>query len=260
MTADLLLRADIGLVRATNPGPLTLTGTNSWVVGRHPCWVVDPGPDLGEHLDALAGEIGARGGAGGIVVTHSHADHAAGVDGLLARLPTVVPVGAGDPGPVTGNGARRVVADGDELGPLRVIGLPGHARDHVGLVLDSPAGVVCFTGDAVLGKGSVFVSADMAGYLRSLERLEALRPALICPGHGPLVTDPAAHLSAYRAHRLERERAILAAWRRGIRGEDELRREVWGPLSGRLVGAATLTLRAHLHKLADDGALEAGRD
>ena len=259
MTADLLVRADIRLVRASNPGPLTLTGTNSWVVGRHPCWVVDPGPDLGAHLDALAAEIGARGGACGIVVTHSHADHAAGVDGLLTRLATVVAVAAADPRAVTRNGSGRVVADGDDLGPLRVLALPGHARDHIGLVLDSPAGVVCFTGDAVLGEGSVFVSADMAGYLDSLERLEALRPALICPGHGPVVTATAAHLSAYRAHRLKREREILAAWRRGIRDEDALRQEVWGPLSERLVGAATLTLRAHLDKLRDEGRLEAGR-
>lgn len=259
MTAELLARADIELVRASNPGPLTLTGTNSWVVGRHPCWVVDPGPDLAAHLDALAAEIGARGGACGVVVTHSHADHAAGVDGLLTRLATVVPVAAADPGAVTGNGSGRVVGDGDELGPLRVLALPGHARDHVGLVLDSPDGVVCFTGDAVLGEGSVFVSADMAGYLDSLERLDALRPALICPGHGPLVTAPAAHLSAYRAHRLAREREILAAWRRGIRDEDDLRQEVWGPLSERLVGPATLTLRAHLDKLADEGRLGVDR-
>lgn len=259
MTADLLVRADVRLVRAANPGPLTLTGTNSWVVGRDPCWVVDPGPDLGAHLDALAAEIAARGGAGGIVVTHSHADHAAGVDGLLRRLPPVVPVAAADPAAVTRSGSARVVADGDVLGPLQALGLPGHAHDHVGLVLDSPVGVVCFTGDAVLGEGSVFVSADMAGYLDSLERLEALRPALICPGHGPPVTEPAAHLSAYRAHRLAREREILAAWRRGIRDEDELRQEVWGPLTERLVGAATLTLRAHLDKLADEGRLGGDR-
>lgn len=259
MTAELLVRADIGLVRASNPGPLTLTGTNSWVVGRGPCCVIDPGPDSGEHLDALAAEVAARGGARVIVLTHSHADHAAGVGGLRARLPTAVPVGVGDPRVATADRSRHLLTDGDELGPLRVLSLPGHAADHLGFVLDSPVGVVCFTGDAVLGEGSVFVSGDMAGYLRALDRLQALRPAVICPGHGPVVTDPAPHLGAYRAHRLERERQIVAAWRRGIHDEDELREEVWGPLTGRLVRAATVTLRAHLEKLRDEGRLEADR-
>lgn len=260
MTAELLARADIGLVRASNPGPLTLSGTNSWVVGRCPCWVIDPGPDFGQHLDALAAEIAARGGARAVVLTHSHADHAAGVDGLLARLPTAVPVGVADPRAATADRcSRHLLTDGDELGPLRVLSLPGHAPDHLGFVLDSPVGVVCFTGDAVLGEGSVFVSADMAGYLRALDRLEALRPTVICPGHGPLVTDPAHHLGAYRGHRLERERLVLAAWRRGIHDEDELREVVWGPLTGRLVHAATVTLRAHLEKLRDEGRLQAER-
>ena len=251
----MLARAGIGCLHAANPGPLTLTGTNSWVLGRDPCWVVDPGPDLDEHLEALGEEVRRRGGAGGIAVTHSHADHAAGVEGLLARLPHAVPVAAANPDAVGAGTAACRVEDGDAFGPLEVIALPGHARDHLGFVADSPAGRVCFTGDAVLGAGSVFVAADMAAYLEALKRLEALDLALICPGHGPLVSEPGRHLAAYRAHRLEREQAVLTAWRGGVEDEGRLVREVWGVLPERLAHAATLTLRAHLAKLRDEGRL-----
>lgn len=257
MSSAVLARAGIGCLRAANPGPLTLTGTNSWLVGRDPCWIVDPGPDCDQHLDALAEEVGRRGGAGGVAVTHSHADHAAGVDGLLARLPSAVLVAAADPDAVTASRTGLASRDGDEFGPLRALALPGHAPDHLGFVTESPAGRIGFTGDAVLGEGSVFVAADMAGYLRSLERLAGLGLAFICPGHGPLVEDPAAHLSAYRAHRLERERAVLAAWHRGLRDERQLLAAIWGRLPDGLSRAATLTLRAHLVKLRDEGRLSA---
>ena len=258
MSSAALTRAGVGCLRADNPGSLTLTGTNSWLVGRDPCWVVDPGPSLGAHLDVLAREVVARGGAGGIAVTHSHADHADGVDGLLARLPEAVPVVAADPPAVTAAGRPRPAKDGDAFGPLTVIGLPGHASDHLGFIAETAAGRVVFTGDAVLGEGSVFVAGDMAGYLEALERLEGLDLFLICPGHGPVVAEPAPHLAAYRAHRLARERAIESAWRRGIRDERRLVREVWGSLPERLDRAATATLRAHLAKLSDEGRLGRG--
>ena len=258
MTPALLAVAGIGCLRADNPGPLTLSGTNSWLVGRDPCWVVDPGPALDEHLDALSRGVAGRGGAGGIAVTHSHADHAAGVDGLLARLPAPVRVVAADPPAVTTASGSRPAKDGDACGPLRVVGLPGHASDHLGFLAETPAGRVCFTGDAVLGEGSVFVAADMAGYLEALARLEGLGLAVICPGHGPVVGEPATHLAAYRAHRLQRELEIEAAWRRGMQDEAGLVREIWGVLPGQLNRAATLTLRAHLVKLSDEGRLGSG--
>lgn len=257
MTAASLARADIACLRAPNPGPLTLTGTNTWVLGRHPCWVIDPGPELPDHLDAVAAEVGARGGAGAIALTHTHADHAAGIGGLLARLPDGVPVAAADPGAVTSAILRRRLAEGDFCGPLGVVALPGHAPDHLGFVAPTAAGLVAFTGDAVLGTGSVFIAADMASYLDALQRLQALDPVLICPGHGPLVIEPRSHLAAYRRHRLERESEILAAWRRGIEDEELLLREIWGALPERLARAATVTLRAHLAKLRDEGRLVA---
>ena len=140
---------DVALIRADNPGPFTLSGTNTWVVGRDPCWVVDPGPALDRHLAAIEAEAGARGGARGIVLTHDHADHAESAQEMASRLGVRV---------AATRAARATVriTDGDEAGPFRVIATPGHAPDHVALV----AGPVCFTGDAILGEGSVFIAPD----------------------------------------------------------------------------------------------------
>jgi glyoxylase-like metal-dependent hydrolase (beta-lactamase superfamily II) len=225
----------IALVRADNPGPLTLSGTNTWIVGRDPAWVVDPGPALADHLDAVAAEVARRGGAGGIAVTHDHADHAEGVDALRERV-GAVPVAVGG-------------QDGAAVGPLRVLALPGHADDHVAFL----AGDAAFTGDAVLGEGSVFVSGRMAAYLHGLRRLRDRAPAVLCPGHGPPVWDPRAKLDAYLDHRLAREAALLAAWERGLRTEAELLEAAWADAPPALRPAAALTLRAHLEKLRAEG-------
>lgn len=244
---------DVKCLRADNPGPLTLSGTNSWIVGREPAWVIDPGPALNAHLDVVACELTARGGAGGVLLTHDHADHAAGVAGLLERLPAGVPVGvaAAAGGHAIARGIRVVaLRDGDACGPVTAMALPGHTREHLGFVWSGNGVSACFTGDAVLGEGSVFVAGDMRGYLDALRRLKALAPDVICPGHGPVVTAVADHLDRYINHRLERERDVLAALARGLRSESELLEAVWGPLADSLQAAATHTLRAHLEKLA----------
>ena len=233
-------------LRAENPGPFTLSGTNTWVVGHDPCWVVDPGPDLDAHLDAVAQAVAERGGAGGIAVTHDHPDHVEGVPGLLARLGEV-PVAA-----MRFAGATVALDDGDDLGPLRALATPGHAPDHLAFV----AGDVCFSGDVVLGEGSVFVAPDpgaMAGYLTGLRRLRGLGLGLICPGHGPEVEDPDAKLDAYLAHRLDRERRLLEALAAGLRSEAELLDAVWDDVPEGLRGAAAVTLAAHLGKLREEG-------
>lgn len=240
---------DVALIRAPNPGPLTLSGTNSWIVGRDPAWLIDPGPALEAHLDALAGELDRRGGIGGIALTHSHGDHSDGVAAMLARVGSRLPVGA-----AAGAASPRLV-DGDRFGPLEVLSLPGHAPDHLGFVLRRERGSACFTGDAVLGEGSVFVSSDMAGYLRALVRLRDLAPDLLCPGHGPPVTEVAAHLDGYLAHRLEREHRLLVALRSGVRDEDALLAAAWTEVPDGLREPARLSLRAHLAKLADEGRL-----
>jgi glyoxylase-like metal-dependent hydrolase (beta-lactamase superfamily II) len=236
---DALQRFDIGHVRADNPSPMTLSGTNTWLLGRDPCWVVDPGPRLDAHLDAILAEAERRGGVGGIALTHSHADHVEGVDALRGR--------AGDP-PVATTGA---------LGPLRAVPTPGHAPDHVAWVL----GPVCCTGDAVLGEGSVFIApgpGSLRGYLDALRRLRAMDLALLLPGHGPPVDDPAAKLDEYLTHRLDRERRLLAALDRGLRSADDLLDEAWSDAPTALRPVAAVTLAAHLDKLAEEGRLPDG--
>ena len=230
-----LIDHDVALIRADNPSPLTLSGTNTWVVGR---WVVDPGPALDAHVDAVAAEVAARGGAEGIAVTHDHEDHVEGLGALLARLGDVPVVSA-----------RGGAADGDAFGPLRVLALPGHSDDSLAFV----AGRAAFVGDAVLGEGSVFVSAQLAAYLEGLRRLRDLDLAVLCPGHGPPIWDVRAKLDGYLEHRLERERRLLAALERGLRSEDELLDAAWDDAPPELRPFAAVSLRAHLEKLRADG-------
>ena len=118
------------------------------------------------------------------------------------------------------------LGDGDRFGPLLAIATPGHAPDHLAYIVGDAA----LTGDAVLGEGSVFIAPDpgaLRGYLEALARLRRLAPSVICPGHGPAVLDPDAKLAAYIAHRLERERLLLAALAAGGRTVEELLDAAW---------------------------------
>jgi glyoxylase-like metal-dependent hydrolase (beta-lactamase superfamily II) len=241
---------DVGLVTADNRGPFTLQGTNTWLVGRDPCFVIDPGPLMPAHLERVMSDARDRGGIGGIAVTHDHLDHTEAVAELRARAGGV-PVAA-----ARYEGADVRLGDGDTFGPLRAVATPGHAADHLAFV----AGGVCFSGDAVLGEGSVFVWPDpgaLRGYLDALQRLRAMDLSAICPGHGPVVLDPAAKLDEYVAHRLDRERRLVAALGDGLRTADELIDRVWSDAPAALRPAATVTLAAHLDKLDDEGRLPA---
>jgi glyoxylase-like metal-dependent hydrolase (beta-lactamase superfamily II) len=264
---------DVALVRAENPGPFTLGGTNTWVVGRGGAWVIDPGPALPAHVAAVAAAVEARGGLAGIALTHDHPDHAEAVPALRERFP-------GTPLAAARGAVDLVLADGGRAGKLEALATPGHAPDHLTYLLDAPAAAtpaggsatetghgdagraaIAFTGDAVLGEGSVFIAPDpgaLASYLAGLERLRERRPALICPGHGPLVEDPDAKLAEYVAHRLERERALLDALAAGGRSIDELLDAAWADAPALLRPAAAVTLAAHLDKLADEGRLPDG--
>jgi glyoxylase-like metal-dependent hydrolase (beta-lactamase superfamily II) len=241
---------DIARIRAENPGPFTLSGTNTWIVGRGPCFIVDPGPDLAEHREAILAEVRQRGGAGGIVLTHDHADHAEGVPALAAVLGVEVAAARWE-------GATRRIGDGDTIGPLQAVATPGHAPDHLAFVV----GGACFTGDAVLGEGSVFVAPDpgaLRGYLAALERLRDMGLDLLCPGHGPPVEDPHAKLTHYIEHRLDRERRLVEALGDGLRATTEILDRVWNDAPEALRPAAAVTLAAHLDKLAEEGRLPEG--
>jgi glyoxylase-like metal-dependent hydrolase (beta-lactamase superfamily II) len=211
--------------------------------------VIDPGPAEEAHLEALVAAVQGRGGAGAILLTHGHHDHADLAQPLSER--TGAPIAAAR------DGAELPLVDGAAIGPLVALAAPGHASDHLVFI----AGPVCFSGDFVLGHGSVLLSPDpgaLAGYLAALERLRAIPLELIAPGHGPLVLDPAAKLDEYRAHRLERERRLLEALADGLRGETELLDRVWSEVPAPLRPGAASTLAAHLAKLADEGRLPGG--
>jgi glyoxylase-like metal-dependent hydrolase (beta-lactamase superfamily II) len=225
-------------VRADNPSPMTLEGTNTYVAAG---WVVDPGPGDERHLEAVL--AAAAGRIEGIVLTHAHADHADGAERLAAMAGGV---------PVRHPGA------GDDAGPFQALRTPGHSVDSVCLI----HGRLCFSGDTVLGEGSVFVPGDgggLAAYLDGLERLAHVELDVILPGHGPVVWDPAARVAHYIEHRLEREGKVLDALNAGAATNDEILDRAWAdtPIDTvpmlRLAAAATLD--AHLDKLRAEGRL-----
>jgi glyoxylase-like metal-dependent hydrolase (beta-lactamase superfamily II) len=219
-------------VRARNPSPLTLDGTNSYVVGR---WVVDPGPADPSHIEAVRRAAGGE--VEGVVLTHGHADHAEGA--AMLEAPVTLPRG------------------GDEVGPFEALATPGHSPDGVCLLFDA----ACFTGDTVLGEGSVFIApgeGSLGAYLESLRRLRELELEVLCPGHGPYVWEPRAKLDEYIEHRLDRERRLVAALEAGLREREELLDEVWSDVPRELRPAAALTLEAHLEKLREEGRLPEG--
>ena len=251
-------------MRAPNPGPMTLSGTNTWLIGT-PAWVIDPGPSEPAHVERVWDAARARGGVAGIVLTHNHLDHSQSAPALRAR--SGAPVAAGAPAHA-GDGRfaepaldqlepDTLLRDGDAVGPFEVIATPGHSADHVSLLTDG----LLFCGDTVLGEGSVFIppgGGSLSAYLDSLRRLSALALEALCPGHGPVVWDPAAKLREYLEHRLERERRLLDALGRGLRSAAELLDDVWDDAPEALRPAAALTLESHLDKLAAEGRLPDG--
>lgn len=221
-------------VRAPNPSPMTLAGTNTYVAAG---WAIDPGPADEAHLAAVLAAADDR--LDGVVLTHTHPDHSDGAE-RLAEL---------------AGGVAVVLPDADgPVGPFEAVLTPGHAPDHVCLLL----GGTCFAGDLVMGQGSVFImpgEGSLSAYLDSLRRIRALELDVLCPGHGPYVWDPAAKLDEYVAHRMERERLLLDALAAGARTTDQLLDRAWSDVGPELRPVAALSLQAHLDKLREDGLL-----
>ena len=237
-----------------NPSPMTLEGTNTWVVrapGERGCVVVDPGDDDPGHQRRVA----AHGPVALVLLTHRHHDHAAGAR-RLAEL-TGAPVRALDPSLVLGSEA---LGDGDVVAAagceLRVVATPGHTSDSLSFRLDGPGvGLAVLTGDTILGRGTTVIAhpdGTLGPYLGSLRRLGELPVATtVLPGHGPELPDAPSAAHAYLAHREERLEQVRAAL--GVLGAAATAREVvervYADVDRVLWPAAELSVRAQLEYL-----------
>ncbi len=244
-------------VLAANASPMTLDGTNTWVLrepGGTRAVVVDPGPDDRAHRDAVAE---AAGPAAVVLLTHGHPDHAEGARALAERLGCGVR--ALDPQHRLGaeglHDGDVVAVDGLEV---HVVGTPGHTADSLSFVLPQERAVL--TGDTVLGRGTTVVmhpDGSLGAYLGSLHRLRDLAEAAavtrVWPGHGPVIDDALAALDHYLAHRrdrLEQVREALRALGAGATARQVVE-HVYADVDPVLWGAAELSVRAQLEYLRE---------
>ncbi len=243
------------VVLAPNPGPMTLEGTNTWLLrapGERDCVVVDPGPLSEEHLQAVA----AAGPVAVILLTHGHLDHSEGA-ARLAQL-TGAPVRALDPAHRLGDEG---LGEGDVVDvagvELRVLATPGHTSDSLSFVLSAPDGQrAVLTGDTILGRGTTVVAHPdgvLGHYLESLRRLKELGDTTVLPGHGPELASAgvvAEHYLQHRAARLEQVRAAVAS---GAVTPQQVVEQVYADVDRALWPAATLSVRAQLDHLGASG-------
>lgn len=246
-------------VLAPNPDLMTLDGTNTWVLrepGSARSVVVDPGPEIPEHLDAVAA---VAGDVGLVLLTHGHLDHSEAARTFAERMGCGVR--ALDPRHRLGDEG---LGDGDVVEvdglEIRVVGTPGHTSDSLSFVL--PVERAVLTGDTVLGRGTTVVAhpdGRLGAYLGSLHRLHALAEAqevtAVWPGHGPVLDDALGTLDRYLAHRRQRldqvrESLLVLAEQPETVGEDELPRRVvetvYRDVDPALWGAAELSVRAQI--------------
>lgn len=252
------LAPDLTVLRADNPGPMTLDGTRTYLLGRDRLVIVDPGPDRPGQLDALAEIVNGRDVAF-VLLTHAHADHAGAAAGAARHFGAEIGASADTLSRLGPGIGGRALEDGETFEPedgpsLTAIHAPGHSADHV-CYLAEP-GRRLLTGDLVLGEGSSAIlhpDGRVSDSLASLARLIALRPALLLPGHGPPVEAAMQRLEEYRRHRLERERQVKAAVEAGARTVPEIRETIYGRLPPGLTRAADASVAAHLAALAERG-------
>jgi glyoxylase-like metal-dependent hydrolase (beta-lactamase superfamily II) len=251
------------VVLAPNPGPMTLDGTNTWILGGTrrggsggPSIVVDPGPLDEGHLRRVHEEAGE---VADVVLTHRHLDHSEGVP-RFAQL-TGSAVRAADPAyavPARGSDGR--LDDGLELAigdlAIRVVTTPGHTSDSTSLLITGPAGRWLLTGDMVLGRGTTVITypdGNLGAYLTSLEVMLTLvrehAVTAILPGHGPVVTDPERVLTYYREHRHQRLDQVREALRQGDTTPAQVVARVYADVDRSVWPAAEQSVRAQLDYL-----------
>jgi glyoxylase-like metal-dependent hydrolase (beta-lactamase superfamily II) len=260
---------DVQRVVAPNAGPLTFKGTNTYLVGGRTLGVIDPGPDSDAHRAAILAAAAGR-PITHIIATHAHRDHVDGIAPLVAatgaktyayRRSEIPQGGGGDAdAEYVGHGfvadvhvehGGRIAGEDWELTALHT---PGHAPDHLCFALEDRD--VLFSGDHVMAWNTSVVAPPegrMADYLRSLELLLARDAKRLLPGHGGVIEEPRRTVKAYLLHRKWREQAILDAVRNGTNTVRTLLPVIYRDLDKAVVGAAALSLRAHLDHLAERG-------
>lgn len=237
-------------ISAFNPGPYTGEGNNTWLLDGDLPTLIDAGTGKPGHLEAIQAALGARPLAR-VIVTHGHSDHASGIPALKARWLEldVLKWRLHDDEPWIPIEDDQIIRAGDR--ELRVIFTPGHAPDHVSL-WDEPRREA-YTGDMVMRPGTILIPAGKGGnlreYLQSLDRLAALNPVRLFPGHGPTITDPGRVFDEYIAHRRAREAQVLECLAAGMTTADAIVAHLYPGLKAELVKAATMTVQAHLDKI-----------
>ena len=250
------------LVRANNPSPMTLEGTNTWVLVEpdgDEAIIVDPGPDDATHLEAIMAAVEAVGAkrVALIVLTHGHGDHSDGAPALGEKAAAPIRAVAS----MHCSEGQQPLKDGERLAidglHVDVIATPGHTADSACFVIKADAALL--TGDTILGRGSTVVArpdGELAAYLATLHRLAALvndeHLVVVLPGHGPVVDDPAAKIDEYLRHREERLQQVRAA---AIASDtvDEVLNAVYGDVAPQVQFAARWSLLAQLDYLRDQG-------
>lgn len=231
-------------ITAPNPGPFTLDGTQTYLLGETA--VIDPGPAIDSHIDALRAAMPRL---ETILITHRHGDHAP------AAVPLQQRTGARILAPLDNADQRLTGGETLEIEDvtIEVIATPGHTSEHV-CFLTSEGDL--FTGDTILGAGTTAIfppDGHMGDYLRSLHTLRAKNPKRIFPAHGPVREDAVALIEEYIAHRLERERQVLDALAAGATTPAAMRARIYPDLDERLHQAAEIQISAHLIKLREEG-------
>jgi glyoxylase-like metal-dependent hydrolase (beta-lactamase superfamily II) len=262
------LEPAIGRLLAHNPSAFTYYGTQTYLVGERELAVIDPGPDLPEHLDALEQAIAGRPVAA-IMCTHTHRDHSPAARPLAER--TGAPIVGCAPLSLETVGPRadasfdgdyvpdRVLADGESIeidgAALTAVATPGHTSNHLCFAF----GDALFTGDHVMGWSTTVVvppDGDMAAYMASLDKLRQRDDRIYYPAHGPAVTNPQRYVRHLVGHRMQREKQILDLVREKPRPIPDIVANAYPGLDPRLVAAAGGSVLAHLVDLERRGLVE----
>ncbi len=262
------VEAGIGRLLAHNPSAFTYYGTQTYIAGERELVVIDPGPDLPEHLDAIEQAVGGR-PVVAIMCTHTHRDHSPAARPLSER--TGAPIVGCAPLALETVGPRadasfdgdyapdQALGDGEEIEvdgkPVTAVATPGHTSNHLCFAY----GDALFTGDHVMGWSTTVVvppDGDMAAYMASLEKLRQRDDRIYYPAHGPPVTNPKQYVRHLVGHRMQREKQILSLVRDKARSIPDIVANAYPGLDPRLVLAAGGSVFAHLLDLERRGLVE----